>query len=182
LPAPDVPPMGMDSPLTPLPVVSLHVASEVSTVDALPAVPETLCSVDGLITALASHTSDDMFMPTPSAGLPAIAELPAIRASETDGRGEAGNQLVPPPPLVLPPVAELPDISVSNEPSEDVLCFPEPTGPDDFEEPEPVRSEVAPTMNPGGKPRPAVAAVTVTPNGRKRRKMMRRMRAHDWTG
>jgi CheY-like chemotaxis protein len=169
--------------LTPLPSVSFHVHVEaaVSAVDALPPASEAVCSVDALMTALSS-TAADVFVPTPPLTLPAVAELPAIRVSLEPGvlgSDEAGGPLVPAPPALQLDAAALPAINAARE--EDLSCVPEPIGPCELTAPELSLSEATPSVDARGKPRLVTPASKVTPNERKRRKMLRRMRRSDWT-
>jgi CheY-like chemotaxis protein len=171
--------------VTPLPSVSLHVPVEsaVSALDALPFASEAVCSVDALITALSSTPVGEMFVATPLVALPAVAELPAIRASRDAGvlAGDAaGSPLVPAPPTMLRlDAAALRAIRAT---SEDRLSrVPEPIGPCELKAPELVPPKAPPTVGAGRKPRPVTQTAVVTPNGRQRRKIMRRMRSNDWT-
>jgi CheY-like chemotaxis protein len=170
--------------LPPLPTVSVRVDPGTSAVDALPHVPEAVCSVDALMTALSSTTVGDTFVPTPPLALPAVAEIPAIRASGKTGvlaSDAAGSALVPAPPTLPLEAAALPAITATS--ADGLSCVPEPIGPCELKALElvPPPPQASPTAGAGRKPRPVTQTAVVTPNGRQRRKMMRQMRATDWT-
>jgi len=165
-----------------LPTVSFRVDPGMPAVDALPLVPEAVWSVDALTTVLSSTTVDDVFVPAPPVVLPAVAELPAICASHEAGvlAGDAaGSPLVPAPPTPLLDAAALPVISATSE--DGLSCVPEPIGPCELNVPEFVPPKAPPIVGAGRKPRPVTQKAVVTPNGRQRRKMMRRIRSSDWT-
>jgi hypothetical protein len=162
----------------------------------IPTPPVTLPAVaefPAIHASVAAHAHPSVtagaLVPTP-APLEELSPLRAIGASVADAERElpslvdnAGDEmLVSAGPLVLPQAAELPVIDAPSEIGEDdLLCAPESIVSCEVKSPEPPHLQAAPTVVVGAGSRRSLPTPSATPNGRQRRKIMRRLHANDWT-